>query len=68
MTSPYRSWNGLAGELAYNRADIALQSMIVQSQRIKVMDFSAPILDSGFAAGDEEINGPQKIIAESRYV
>ena len=41
------------GELVGNRADIAVQSLMRSSQRMKVIDFSAPILKSGFAAGED---------------
>ncbi|ODN02749.1 Glutamate receptor ionotropic, NMDA 2B [Orchesella cincta] len=42
-------WNGLIGELINRKADVALASLMINSEREAVVDFSVPFMDSGIA-------------------
>lgn len=42
-------WNGLIGELTNRRVDVALASLMINSEREAVVDFSVPFMDSGIA-------------------
>ncbi|XP_071946454.1 glutamate receptor ionotropic, delta-2-like isoform X3 [Antedon mediterranea] len=41
------TWNGLIGEVYYDRADIALAGMIINSDREEVIDFTKPYMNYG---------------------
>jgi len=42
-------WNGLIGELINRKAEVALASLMINSEREAVVDFSVPFMDSGIA-------------------
>lgn len=42
-------WNGLIGELTNRKTDIALASLMINSEREAVVDFSVPYMDSGIS-------------------
>ena len=42
-------WNGLVSELNNRKVDVALASLMINSEREGVVDFSVPFMDSGVA-------------------
>ena len=42
-------WNGLIAELINRKADVSLASLMINSARESVVDFSVPFMDSGIA-------------------
>ena len=42
-------WNGLISELINRKVDVALASLMINSEREAVVDFSVPYMDSGVA-------------------
>lgn len=48
-TNNSHKWNGLIGELINRRYEVALASLMINSEREAVVDFSVPFMDSGIA-------------------
>ncbi len=46
---PQNKWNGVIAELAEGRADLALTSLRVTTERIPIIDFSVPLMETGVA-------------------
>ena len=42
------SWNGLVADVASGKADIAIADLTINSQRMRVVNFSYPFFRSGF--------------------
>lgn len=48
-TAQNGKWNGLIAELINRKAEVALASLMINSEREAVVDFSVPFMDSGVA-------------------
>ena len=42
-------WNGLIADLINRKADVSLASLMINSEREEIVDFSVPFMDAGVA-------------------
>lgn len=58
-------WNGLVAELVNRKVDMALSSLMINSEREEAVDFSVPFMDSGVAVLTAKRTG---IISATAYL
>uniref|UniRef100_A0A6Q2XMW1 Glutamate receptor n=1 Tax=Esox lucius TaxID=8010 RepID=A0A6Q2XMW1_ESOLU len=50
-------WNGMIGEVFYNRADMAIGSLTINEERSEIIDFSVPFVETGISVMVARSNG-----------
>ncbi|KAG9334275.1 hypothetical protein JZ751_008257 [Albula glossodonta] len=50
-------WNGMVGEVVYQRADMAIGSLTINEERSEVVDFSVPFVETGISVMVSRSNG-----------
>ncbi|MGH0187715.1 UNVERIFIED_CONTAM: hypothetical protein FKN15_026034 [Acipenser sinensis] len=50
-------WNGMIGEVVYQRADMAIGSLTINEERSEVVDFSVPFVETGISVMVSRSNG-----------
>ncbi|XP_039198812.1 glutamate receptor ionotropic, NMDA 2C isoform X2 [Crotalus tigris] len=50
-------WNGMIGEVYYNRADMAIGSLTINEERSQIIDFSVPFVETGISVMVARSNG-----------
>ncbi|XP_021567393.1 glutamate receptor ionotropic, NMDA 2D [Carlito syrichta] len=50
-------WNGMIGEVFYQRADMAIGSLTINEERSEIVDFSVPFVETGISVMVARSNG-----------
>ncbi|XP_069493426.1 glutamate receptor ionotropic, NMDA 2D [Ambystoma mexicanum] len=50
-------WNGMIGEVFYQRADMAIGSLTINEERSEIIDFSVPFVETGISVMVSRSNG-----------
>uniref|UniRef100_A0A8C9JYJ8 Glutamate receptor n=1 Tax=Panthera tigris altaica TaxID=74533 RepID=A0A8C9JYJ8_PANTA len=50
-------WNGMIGEVYYQRADMAIGSLTINEERSEIVDFSVPFVETGISVMVARSNG-----------
>uniref|UniRef100_A0A8C4NDQ3 Glutamate receptor n=1 Tax=Eptatretus burgeri TaxID=7764 RepID=A0A8C4NDQ3_EPTBU len=50
-------WNGMVGEVVYKRADMAIGSLTINEERLEIIDFSMPFVETGISVMVSRSNG-----------
>ncbi|XP_006277709.4 glutamate receptor ionotropic, NMDA 2D isoform X1 [Alligator mississippiensis] len=50
-------WNGMIGEVFYERADMAIGSLTINEERSEIIDFSVPFVETGISVMVSRSNG-----------
>ncbi|CAN0005284.1 unnamed protein product [Lampetra planeri] len=56
-------WNGMVGEVVYKRADLAMGSLTINEERLEVIDFSVPFVETGISVMVSKGNGTVSLSA-----